>query len=85
MPGNRYKDSQIRRGIRESYNTRLFMKPPERDSDVFIITTEGDRLDVLASNFYGDSSMWWFIANANGLNSMTVEPGTSLRIPSQIN
>ena len=85
MARNRYSDISVTRiGSKTSYSTRLYLKPPERDSDMFIVTTEGDRLDILATNFYGDSTLWWFIANANGLNSMTVGVGVKLRIPSQV-
>jgi hypothetical protein len=64
----------------KKYNTTLYSKVPERDSDIFILTQEGDRLDLLANQFYNDSSLWWFIAQTNNINTMNVEPGTSLRI-----
>jgi len=64
----------------EKYNTTLYKKVPEQDSDVFILTQEGDRLDLLANQFYNDSSLWWFIAQTNNISTMNVEPGTSLRI-----
>ena len=64
------------------YGTTLYNKVPERDSDIFVITTEGDRLDLLAYEFYSDPHLWWFIASINNLKSMNVEPGISLRIPS---
>jgi nucleoid-associated protein YgaU len=57
---------------------------PETDNDIFVITQLGDRLDQLAEQFYKDSSLWWYIAQANGLTSLRVESGTSLRIPGQI-
>ena len=66
------------------YNTTLYSKVPERDSDTFILTQEGDRLDLLAYQFYGDSSLWWFIAQTNNISTMNVKPGTSLRISSSI-
>lgn len=55
------------------------------DNDIWVITTEGDRLDILANQFYGDDSNWWIIAIANpnvlSFNSIYIEPGTELRIP----
>ena len=48
------------------------------------MTQFGDRFDVLANQYYGDSSLWWYIAQANHLNSMNIEPGTSLRIPASV-
>lgn len=56
---------------------------PKKDDDIYIITQETDRLDLLASQFYGDSTLWWIIANANNLNSVNIglTAGTQLRIP----
>ncbi len=63
------------------YLTTIYSKVPERDSDIYVTTQPGDRLDNLAFIFYGDPAKWWFIAHVNNLNSMNVETGTSLRIP----
>ena len=64
------------------YGTNIYGSIPETDGDIFIITQYGDRLDLLAYQFYGDQSMWWIIAKANYLNTLKVPEGTSLRIPS---
>ncbi len=55
----------------------------KRDDDIYIITQETDRLDLLAQQFYGESKLWWIIAQANNLNSVNIgiEPGIQLRIP----
>lgn len=46
------------------------------------IVIENDRLDVLAATFYGDSELWWLIAEANPeLFDFDPAPGTVLRIP----
>jgi nucleoid-associated protein YgaU len=63
------------------YATTIYQKIPLRDDDLYIITTNGDRLDTLANKFYKDSRLWWYIAKANNLVDMNVEEGTSLRIP----
>ena len=63
------------------YRTTLYSKVPESNDDIFIITQEGDRLDNLASRFYGNPQLWWFIARTNNLKTMNVPSGTSLRIP----
>jgi nucleoid-associated protein YgaU len=43
---------------------------------------EGDRLDVLAGKFYGDSTLWWIIAAASGIGwGFQVPPGTRILIP----
>ena len=64
-----------------SYGTTLYQRIPETNGDLHIISTEGDRLDSLAFQFYGDPSLWWYIAKANNLTSMNVTAGTSMRIP----
>jgi phage tail protein X len=57
---------------------------PLSASDVYVITTIGDRLDYLAYRYYRDSELWWIIAAANNnatKGSMFPVPGTQLRIP----
>ena len=38
-------------------------------------------LNVLAFKYYGDSTLWWYLAKANNLTAMNVPAGKSLRIP----
>ncbi len=56
---------------------------PKKDDDIYIIIQETDRLDLLASQFYDDSTLWWIIASANNLNGVNIGliAGTQLRIP----
>jgi hypothetical protein len=56
---------------------------PVTAADTYIVITSTERLDKLAQSFYGDSSMWWVIATANGIGkgSIVVPPETRLRIP----
>ena len=51
--------------------------------DTQILTQEGDRLDVLAKEYYGDESLWFVIAKQNNLGkgSLNVPAGIILRIP----
>lgn len=45
----------------------------------------GDRLDKLASRFYGDDEYWWVIALANGIDyPLGIQPGTTLLIPTDV-
>lgn len=56
----------------------------ERDFTFTLYTvTEGERLDLLAAEFYGDSELWWLIARANPevFYPENIEYGTILRIP----
>lgn len=56
------------------------------EDDNYVITTLGDRLDLLANNFYGDPSMWWIISSANSLPGDSLYPpiGIQLRIPADV-
>ena len=63
------------------YETTVYSSIPESDGDIYIITQDGDRLDLLANTYYNDSSLWWYIAKANNLKVMNISIGTSLRIP----
>jgi len=65
------------------YSGILYPLITPRNSDIYVITTVGDRLDILANQYYKDPTMWWVIASANNLrkDSMFITPGTQLRIP----
>jgi phage tail protein X len=65
----------------------IYPKVKAKDSDMYIISEAGDRLDLLAYKYYGDQTLWWVIATANNINDATfyVEEGIQLRIPSDIN
>jgi nucleoid-associated protein YgaU len=65
----------------------IYPKVKAKDTDMYIISEAGDRLDLLAHKYYGDQNLWWVIATANNINDATfyVEEGVQLRIPSDIN
>ena len=65
----------------QSIGTSYLPDLEENNSDVLLIATEGDRCDLLAQQYYGDVSLWWFIASVNNLKSNNIEAGTQLRIP----
>ena len=47
------------------------------------IIKQGQRLDIIAGQKYGDSSMWWIIAAASGIGwGLQLPPGTLITIPS---
>ena len=56
---------------------------PESENDTYIIAGVADRYDVLALEFYNDSSLWWIIASSNNHKraSLKATPGAQLRIP----
>ena len=67
---------------------RFVLYPPiPRDvTDIYLMTTPGDRLDLLAKKYYGDVGYWWLIAEANGIGrgSMVIPVGMQLRVPTRI-
>ena len=82
----RYDNSTFRMKNRKwSYDTTIYEPVPEKNDDMYFISTEGDRCDNLAFRFYGDPDLWWFIARVNELKTMNIPAGTKLRIPVSIN
>jgi hypothetical protein len=67
-------------------SSTIYPKIKPTDNDFYIISEASDRLDILASKYFGDKSLWWIIAVANNLNdaSFFINPGTQLRIPGSI-
>lgn len=60
---------------------------PYSYEDVYVYTTEGDRFDILAQEYYGDSTLWWIISIANPQteqNSLYPPIGIQIRIPRDI-
>lgn len=57
---------------------------PEQPDDVQHQVVSTDRLDLLASSFYGNPIFWWVIAVANDFDLIDVDlnVGAFLRIPS---
>jgi len=67
--------------------TTKYPDVPLSFNDIFVYTDEGDRFDILAQNYYSDSSLWWIISVANPqLTQMSMYPplGVQIRIPSDI-
>ena len=67
------------------YQTSRYPEVPLSENDIYVYTTQGDRFDVLAQQYYGDSSLWWTISIANNdkLNQSTlvIPEGIQIRIP----
>ena len=69
------------------YRSKQYPNIPFYDSDLYVVTTVGDRLDSLAYSYYRDSTLWWIIAMANNnitKGSLFPIPGTQLRIPTNL-
>jgi len=46
---------------------------------------EGERLDHLAGQHYGDGTLWWVIAGASGIGwGLQIPAGTFIRIPTSM-
>lgn len=71
---------------RQYISSTIYPKIKATDNDFYIIAEAADRLDILASKYFGDKTLWWIIAVANNLNdaSFFINPGTQLRIPGSI-
>lgn len=70
------------------YKGKIYPDIPYSETDEYIITTIGDRLDSIAYSYYNDAEFWWVISVANNNitnGSMFPIPGTQLRIPTNIN
>lgn len=85
----RYNTSQILRDRdgKRYYGPTKYPTIPASFSDNYVITQAGDRFDILAQQYYQDSSLWWVIASANDLldqSSYFPPIGVQLRIPTNI-
>ena len=70
---------------KRTYRALKYPEIPLSIEDLYITTTDGDRLDLLANQFYQDVDMWWIIATANpGIikrDTFNLKPGLEIRIP----
>jgi phage tail protein X len=88
---NRYQNTDILKTANTNvpyYKGKFYPNIPLAESDVYVITTVGDRLDNLAYSYYRDTTLWWIIAAANNnatKGALFPEPGTQLRIPTDVN
>jgi hypothetical protein len=72
---------------RPYYKGKFYPNIPLSESDIYVITTVGDRLDSLAYTYYSDSTLWWVVSMANNnitKGTLYPTPGTQLRIPTNI-
>lgn len=92
----RYADIEVIKNINPNvgtlgtpyYKTNFYPEIPLKESDLYVLTDFGDRLDLLAYQFYQDVSLYWIIASANpdkiNYGSLFVTEGTQLRIPIEV-
>lgn len=84
---SRYRNTEKRKNTegQRVYRTDIPNEIPLRDTDIYVMTQEGDRLDYLAHQYYNDSRLWWIIAYANDIHDapLGLESGITLRIPTE--
>ena len=61
--------------------TSYLPKHEDKNSDILLIATQGDRCDLIAQEYYGTTELWWYVASVNNLKSNNIEAGTQLRVP----
>ena len=70
------------------YTTVFYPEVGARESDIYVETEFGDRLDALAFQFYGDVTLYWIISirNPNQVNfgSLYLPPGSVIAIPQNV-
>jgi phage tail protein X len=69
---------------RRYYTSILDPEIPKQSDDIYVVSTFGDRLDLLAWNYYQNVKYWWIIAAANPelrKDTLNLEVGTQIRIP----
>jgi hypothetical protein len=86
---NRYQNIPVIRnsqGIRYYRNSK-YPQIPLSENDIYVISVEGDRFDILANQYYNDPSLWWIISIANEdlpQDSLYLPKETQIRIPSNV-
>lgn len=74
---------------KEVYVTSRYPEVPLSEEDIYVYTTQGDRFDTLAQQYYKDSSLWWIISIANtdqlSQNTLVIPSGLQIRIPNNYN
>lgn len=86
---SRYSSLDI---LKDGSNGRRYIKAPKypeipfSDLDIYIETVYGDRLDIIAYEYYKSIDYYWVLIVANNLpgSSIFVPPGTQLRIPADL-
>jgi hypothetical protein len=88
---NRLAKIQIinNQGTKRYFKAIKYPPIPLSVDDLYVVTTSGDRFDLLANQFYGDVRLWWIIAYSNidviRRDSFALKAGIQIRIPADIN
>jgi phage tail protein X len=70
-------DGETRQEMRTAFPRSKFI------TYTFYRVIDGERIDTIANDFYGDGRLWWRIADANPeiMDWMDLDPGMVLRVP----
>jgi|SRR6516164_6636313 hypothetical protein len=85
---NRYQDISVNnfKDGRRYFRDVKYPDIPLQSSDIYVISSFGDRYDLVAYDYYKDDTLWWIVAVANDLprDSIYIPQGTQLRIPTDV-
>lgn len=85
---NRYEHQRpiIKKDNKRIQGQTLYPPIMPTSTDLYITARDGQRLDTLANEYYGDPAMWWIIAQSNNIGGGTlfIPPGKQIRIPQDI-
>lgn len=85
----RYSNIKV---LKDSENSRRYYRASKypnidfSDSDTYIETAYGDRLDIISYDYYKSTEYYWILLVANNLpgDSIFIPPGTQLRVPADL-
>jgi len=88
MPSRLNYIAEKRSDNKRYYKNLKYPEIPLSVNDLYITTTVGDRLDLLADEFLNNVDLWWIITTANPdiirRDSFNLRPGMEIRIPDNI-
>ena len=88
MPSRLNYIAERRSDNKRYYKNLKYPEIPLSVNDLYITTTVGDRLDLLADEFLNNVDLWWIITTANPdiirRDSFNLRPGMEIRIPDNI-
>ena len=87
---NRYRNTKIINQPDTNikyYRDTKYPSIPLSITDIYVITADGDRYDILAQQYYNESTLCWIISIANDnlvQNTLYPSAGLQIRIPRDI-
>lgn len=79
----RYTRTPIVKNIsgKQYYKRVVYPVIPRSNQDLYVFTTDDDRYDLLADQYYKDATLWWVISLANPqTTNASLIPGGGLQI-----